>query len=139
MKTLLTKDSLETTRKIAKALTVKALTNGGATLDGEGNPITDGFLIGGGIIKDGDALAKIKVTDNARLIEARIYWSLIQNRNQLADFTAIGVWLQDDIIYLDAVTVEADFIKAVAKGLTRKQQAIGGLAKGVYTEYSLNN
>lgn len=128
---------LTITMELADKLAADAIQNGGGTIGSDGQPIQNGYLIGGGIIKDGDALAKIEEA-NERMLAARIYMTLIKNRKELQTFNAIGVWQQDGTTYLDAVTIETNFIKALAKGYSRKQQAIGQLEAGVYTEHTLN-
>ena len=130
---------LTITQQLADTLAEEAINNGGATLTLNGETVKDGYIIGGGIIKDGDALAKIDAAESNRMIAARIYLTLLRNRKELQNLDGIGVWLNDGVIYLDAITIEANFIKAVTKGLSRQQQAIGGLVNGVYTEYNLDN
>jgi hypothetical protein len=130
---------LTITQQLADTLAEEAINNGGATLTLNGETVTDGYIIGGGIIKDGDALAKIDAAESNRMIAARIYLTLLRNRKELQNLDGIGVWLNDGVIYLDAITIERNFIKAVTKGLSRQQQAIGGLVNGVYTEYNLDN
>ena len=128
------------TLTLANKLTDLALENGGATLTLDGEEVTDGYLIGGGIIKDGDALYTFRLEGLERnAIAGKLFLALSLSRKQLKEFQAVGIWFNDGVAYLDAVTIERNFIKAVTKGLSRKQQAIGGLEKETYTEYSLNN
>ena len=127
------------TYELADKLTAAAYNNGGATFTLDGKEVTNGYCIGGGIIADGDALYRIDATQYPRAVAGQIFMVLKAYRNKLQEFDAVGIWLSDGIIYLDAVTIESDFIRAVVKGLSRQQQAIGQLDKGTYIEHQLHS
>ena len=115
-----------------------AIADGGATMSTtDGSPIRNGYTIGGGILKTADALATFPISLGERAIRNGIYLELLKSGEELKEFEAVGIWVSNGVVYLDAVTVESNFIKAVVTGLTRKQQAIGSLKGGQYEEIGL--
>jgi hypothetical protein len=123
--------------QLADKLTQLAIDNGGATLStSDASEIRNGYTIGGGILKTADALAEIPASLNAKAIRSQIYISLMLASEELKEFQAVGVWVSNGIVYLDAVTIESNFIKAIVTGISRKQQAIGSLKNGAYEEIS---
>ena len=127
--------TLTTKMQLADKLTELAIANGGATLSTtDASEIRNGYTIGGGILKTADALAEIPASLTATEIRNKIYFSLMLAAEELQGFQAVGVWVSKGVVYLDAVTIESNFIKAVVTGLTRKQQAIGSLKNGAYEE-----
>lgn len=115
-----------------------AIKDGGATLSSKtAEPILNGYCIGGGILKTADALATFPVSLGERAIRNGIYLEILKTKEELKEFDAVGIWVQDGLVYLDAVTVESNFIKAVITGIQRKQQAIGSLKGGDFEEIPL--
>lgn len=115
-----------------------AIADGGATMSTtDGSPIRNGYTIGGGIVKTADALATFPLSLGARAIRNGIYMELMASGEELKEFEAVGIWVSNGVVYLDAVTVESSFIKAVITGIQRKQQAIGSLKAGAYEEVGL--
>jgi hypothetical protein len=125
-------------RDIARELTKLTIASGGqgATVSlKDGKAIKNGYLIGGGIINTKDALAEIKYNQGIMDIISEIEFELATEGDKLEKFEAVGTWVVNGVLYLDAVTVEGSFIKAIVKGIERKQQAIGELKNGSYTEH----
>jgi hypothetical protein len=127
----------EIARELVK-LTIASGGNGATVSLKDGKAIKNGYTIGGGIINTKDALAEIDYNQqNIMDIIADIEFELATEGDKLEKFEAVGAWVVDGTLYLDAVTIESDFIKAIVKGISRKQQAIGSLTNGSYTEHKV--
>lgn len=126
---------MQNLQELAAKLAKATIENGGATLStATGEAVQNGYTIGGGILYTADAMAEIPA--DAEDLEHRIFWELATSKG-LENFEAVGTWLADGVIYLDAVTVERNFIKAAVLGISRKQQAFGELKNGSYTEHKV--
>jgi len=130
---------MENLRMLANSLT-EAIREEGGSFKLDGNPIQNGYLIGGGILKTDDALATIELESfeydeaNDKILEA-----LRESESELGNFDGLGIWVSDGVIYLDAINVEVHRLDAIELGHQRKQQAIGHLSKGNYTEITLRH
>jgi hypothetical protein len=129
--------------KLALTLT-EATRRGGGSFNLDGSTIENGYLIGGGILKTDDALATINIEE---VEEGNLYEVIVEafidiiedNQTEIKNFDGLGVWVSDNIIYLDAINVELHRLDAIELGNQRKQQAIGHLTKGRYTEITLRH
>lgn len=127
-------------REIARELTKLTIASGGNGASiylADGKPVKNGYTIGGGIINTKNALAEINYNQGIMGIISDIEFYLSIEGDKLKKFEAVGTWVVNGVLYLDAVTVEESFIKAIVAGIARKQEAIGQLENGRYTEHAV--
>jgi hypothetical protein len=107
--------------KMAMELVFSARENGGGTFDREGNVVEgEGYVVGGKC----DSLEFRDVGSIISLVEYVDAWL---DRNESSFY---GSWVDDGLVYIDAVDVISSYAQAVELGKERNQIAIWDLLAG---------
>ena len=121
----------ELSREVARLLA----TQDGFTIDNQGDPLPQGYTVGGLKREDGDALAHyLQPSNKAELaaLEAEIGKLLDTAADLLSNGAFIGGWRNGDTLALDLVTVTRGYKKAAQLAKEREQIAFGEIASYRY-------
>jgi hypothetical protein len=116
------------TKQLAEMVSALMASQDGFTITADGKPLQRGYVVGGLVRRDGDALAKLKqptsaadyqelTNTTAELIE--------QHRELIEQGAALGGWRQGNTISLDLVTIHESGRQAAKVARQRDQIALG--------------
>jgi hypothetical protein len=119
-----------TAAELAERVTALLASQDGFTLTNDGRPLERGYVVGGLIRLEGDALAKLPQPHSAaeyEALERRTAEILERHRAAIETGAAIGGWRQGDTITLDLVTTHSSGRQAARAARDRQQVAFGYL------------
>lgn len=120
-----------TRKQLAALVTALVASQDGFTITGDGKPLQRGYVVGGLVRAEGDALAKIrqpKTPADYQETERRTAEILSKHRAAIDAGAAIGGWRQGDTVSLDLVTTHTSRKHAAAIAREREQLAFGYLS-----------
>ena len=119
---------MQTTKQLAQMVTALIASQDGFTITADGKPLQRGYVVGGLVREQDDALAKVKQPKSAADYEEleTITAQLIeQHRALLGQGAALGGWRQGDSVSLDLVSTHDSGRRAARAAREREQLAFG--------------
>lgn len=116
------------TKQLAQMVTALIASQDGFTITADGKPLQRGYVVGGLVREQDDALAKVKQPKSAADYEEleTITAQLIQqHRALLEQGAALGGWRQGDSVSLDLVSTHDSGRRAARAAREREQLAFG--------------
>ena len=116
------------TKQLAEMVTALIASQDGFTITADGKPLQRGYVVGGLVRRDSDALAKLKQPTSAadyQELEKLTAQLIEQHRELIEQGAALGGWRQGNTISLDLVTIHDSGRQAAKVARQRDQVALG--------------
>lgn len=124
-------------RELAERVTALLASQDGFTLTATGRPLQSGYVVGGLVRREGDALAKLPQPHTPaeyEALELQTAALIAQHAQLIEQGAALGGWRQGESVSLDLVTTHTDRQAAALAARDRAQLAFGRLEAYRYAE-----